>query len=64
MNIEKLKTDLHTICKKHGVTDFICLVTFENAPEMQIHSISHINEKSHCKDFFQWLRRQIILKLQ
>ena len=69
MNLDNLKTALINVAEKHGVNNFICLVSFEGSeldnPQAQtIFSITHIKENSAEKSLFQWLRRQIILKLQ
>lgn len=69
MNKEQLKTDLRKLAEKHNVGDFILVFSYTRQQgqvldEIEIASISAVQETGPCKAIFQWLRRQIILKLK
>lgn len=69
MNKQQLENDLSEVAAKHGVCDFIFVYSHLNKPgqvldEIQIASVSQERPEGTLKPLFQWLRRQIILKLQ
>lgn len=69
MNKQQLLADISKVAARHGVTEFILVFAHLDKPgqvldQVEISSISSEPENGHCRAFFQWLKRQIILKLQ
>lgn len=66
---QKLLTDLTKLAARHGAIEFIFVFSHLNKPgqvldEIEISSLTQETENGTCRQLFQWLKRQIILKLQ
>lgn len=66
---DRLRIDLQKLAARHGAIEFILVFshvvkTGDVIDEIEISSISQEQEQGACRQLFQWLKRQIILKLQ